>query len=44
VALYTRVSTVEQAVAGYSIDEQEKLLRDYYDKEAQAVKRVRRPS
>ena len=37
VAIYTRVSTVEQAVAGYSIDEQEKLLRDYCDKEGMEV-------
>ncbi len=28
-ALYTRVSTKEQAVEGYSIDEQEKLLKSY---------------
>jgi site-specific DNA recombinase len=37
VAIYTRVSTVEQAVAGYSIDEQEKLLRDYCDKEGMEI-------
>ena len=29
VALYTRVSTIEQAEEGYSIDEQERLLREH---------------
>lgn len=29
VALYTRVSTIEQAEEGYSIDEQERFLYDY---------------
>lgn len=33
VALYTRVSTVEQAEEGYSIDEQERLLREFCGKE-----------
>lgn len=33
VALYTRVSTTEQAEEGYSIDEQERLLREYCKKE-----------
>ena len=32
VAIYARVSTVEQAEEGYSIDEQERLLREYCDK------------
>ncbi len=32
VALYTRVSTTEQAEEGYSIDEQEHLLREYSTK------------
>lgn len=32
VALYTRVSTVEQAEEGYSIEEQERLLKEYCDK------------
>ena len=30
-ALYTRVSTEEQAEHGYSIDEQERLCRKYID-------------
>ena len=29
IAIYTRVSTLEQAEEGYSIDEQERLLMDY---------------
>ena len=29
VAIYCRVSTIEQAEEGYSIDEQERLLRDW---------------
>ena len=29
VALYTRVSTIEQAEEGYSIDEQDHLLREF---------------
>lgn len=32
VAIYARVSTVEQAEDGYSIDEQERLLKEYCDK------------
>ena len=32
VAIYTRVSTVEQAEEGYSIDEQERLLIEYCNK------------
>ncbi|WP_238904394.1 recombinase family protein [Clostridium sp. YIM B02506] len=32
VAIYSRVSTIEQAEAGYSIDEQERLLIEYCDK------------
>ena len=32
VALYTRVSTTEQAEEGYSIDEQNRLLTDYCTK------------
>ena len=32
VAIYTRVSTVEQAEEGYSIDEQERLLIEFCDK------------
>lgn len=32
VAIYARVSTVEQAEEGYSIDEQERLLKEYCDK------------
>jgi len=32
VALYTRVSTIEQAEEGYSIDEQERLLTEYCTK------------
>ncbi|WP_415322907.1 recombinase family protein [Clostridium perfringens] len=32
VAIYARVSTVEQAEEGYSIDEQERLLREYCEK------------
>jgi len=32
VAIYTRVSTVEQAEEGYSIDEQERLLREFCKK------------
>lgn len=31
VAIYARVSTVEQAEEGYSIDEQERLLKEYCD-------------
>ena len=31
VAIYTRVSTVEQAEEGYSIDEQERLLIEFCD-------------
>lgn len=30
VALYTRISTVEQAEEGYSIEEQERLLKEYW--------------
>lgn len=37
VALYTRVSTVEQAEEGYSIDEQERLLMEYCKKEGMTV-------
>lgn len=33
VAIYTRVSTIEQAEEGYSIDEQDRLLREYCDKQ-----------
>ena len=33
VALYTRVSTIEQAEEGYSIDEQERFLYDYCSKQ-----------
>lgn len=29
VAIYTRVSTIEQAEEGYSIDEQLRVLREY---------------
>ncbi|MGL4656064.1 MAG: recombinase family protein [Sarcina sp.] len=32
VAIYCRVSTVEQAEEGYSIDEQDRLLREYCEK------------
>lgn len=32
IAIYTRVSTIEQAETGYSIEEQEKLLRQYSNK------------
>jgi site-specific DNA recombinase len=32
VAIYSRVSTIEQAEVGYSIDEQERLLIEYCDK------------
>ena len=31
-ALYTRVSTIEQSEEGYSIDEQERLLRSWAEK------------
>ena len=30
IAIYCRVSTIEQAEEGYSIDEQERLLRDWW--------------
>ncbi len=29
VAVYSRVSTVEQAEEGFSLDEQERLIREY---------------
>ena len=29
VAIYSRVSTVEQAEEGFSLDEQERLIREY---------------
>ena len=32
VAIYARVSTIEQAEEGYSIDEQERILKEYADK------------
>lgn len=32
VAIYSRVSTIEQAEEGYSIDEQERLLKEWCEK------------
>ncbi|HLR65534.1 MAG TPA: recombinase family protein [Virgibacillus sp.] len=37
VALYARVSTVEQAEEGYSIDEQINILRDWCDREGHTI-------
>lgn len=40
VAIYCRVSTIEQAEEGYSIDEQERLLRDWCNKMNYSVYKV----
>ena len=40
VALYTRVSSVEQALEGFSIHEQERLLKEYCEKNDYEVYRV----
>src|SRR5699024_5222454 len=37
VAIYTRVSTIEQAEEGYSIDEQVKLLREWCDRNGHII-------
>lgn len=37
VAIYTRVSTIEQAEEGYSIDEQLRVLREYCDDHGYAI-------
>lgn len=37
VAIYTRVSTIEQAEEGYSIDEQVRVLREYCDDHGYAI-------
>ncbi|WP_338631020.1 recombinase family protein [Clostridium baratii] len=40
VAIYARVSTVEQAEEGYSIDEQDRLLREYCEKQEWEIYRT----
>ena len=40
VAIYCRVSTIEQAEEGYSIDEQERLLRDWCNRMNYSVYKV----
>ena len=40
VAIYARVSTTEQAEEGYSIDEQERVLREWCDKQGHEVYEV----
>ena len=40
IAIYCRVSTIEQAEEGYSIDEQERLLRDWCNRMNYSVYKV----
>ena len=40
VAIYCRVSTIEQAEEGYSIDEQNRLLSEYCDKQGWGIYKV----